>query len=66
MQMLTYKEWDAKEVAENLTFENRQNVAKNLSEDDYFDIVINVSLKKEALETSYEVLTFYHLRCLQP
>ena len=38
MQMLTYKEWDAKEVAENLTFENRKNVAKNLSEDDYFDI----------------------------
>ena len=36
--MLTYKEWDAKEVAENLTFENRKNVAKNLSEDDYFDI----------------------------
>ena len=38
MQMLTYKEWDAKEVAENLTFENRKNAAKNLSEDDYLDI----------------------------
>ena len=38
MQMLTYKEWDAKEVAENLTFENRKNAAKNISEDDYFDI----------------------------
>ena len=38
MQMLTYKEWNAKEVAENLTFESHKSAAKNLSEDDYFNI----------------------------
>ena len=38
MQMLTYKEWNAKEVAENLTFESHKSAAKNLSEGDYFNI----------------------------